>query len=275
MRRARRLLIIIAATAAIAYALVCAGVAAYQKRLMYFPDREYRLRPSELRLTFETPEIRASDGVRLAAWFMPREGTTAAAIIFHGNAGTMSDSLLTARVLHAAGYAVLTLDYRGYGESDGAPDERGFYADADAAWDFIVRRGFPPEQIVLYGRSLGGAVAIELASRRRPGALVADSTFTSMVEVGQREYPFLPVRLLCTQRFDSISRVGGITCPKLFLHGRDDELIPIEMARRLFAAAADPKEMIETEGSHNNSGIERDSVMERRVVEWLNGAIRQ
>ena len=151
---------------------------------------------------------------------------------------------------------MLAFDYRGYGNSEGSPSEEGTYADADAAWRYLTRgRGIPPERIVLFGRSLGGAVAIEMATRHTPGALVVESTFTNLHDIGRLHYPLLPVKWLLSYRYDSLAKVGTITCPKLFAHGREDTLIPFANGRTLFDAAAEPKTLIETPGDHNNSGI--------------------
>ena len=171
------------------------------------------------------------------------------------------------------GIGVLIFDYRGFGLSEGRPTERGTYEDADAAWRYLIEtRGERPERVVLFGRSLGGAVAIELARRLmnrptepgkpgvagsvpQPAALVVESTFTSILDIGRVHYPFLPIRLLVTYRYASIEKVGHISCPKLFMHGRDDTLIPLSNGRKLFEAAAEPKRFIETPGEHNEAGF--------------------
>ncbi|MCH7995736.1 MAG: alpha/beta hydrolase, partial [Planctomycetes bacterium] len=129
------------------------------------------------------------------------------------------------------------------------------------------------DRIVLFGRSLGGAVAIELARRHNPAALVVESTFTSLVDVGRHHYPLLPVSLIATHRFDSLSKIGGIACPKLFLHGTDDALIPIDLGRALYDAAQSPKRFLETPGGHNNSGFTYSSEYTQLMTEFVNGAV--
>ncbi|MCH9003231.1 MAG: alpha/beta hydrolase [Planctomycetes bacterium] len=164
--------------------------------------------------------------------------------------------------------------YRGYGRSTGTPGEDGLYADAEAAWRYLTEtRGERPDRIVLFGRSLGGAVAIELARRHNPAALVVESTFTSLVDVGRHHYPLLPVSLIATHRFDSLSKIAGIACPKLFLHGTDDALIPIDLGRALYDAAQSPKRFLETPGGHNNSGFTYSSEYTQLMTDFVNGAV--
>jgi len=257
--RARRLLTIVVIVAATTYLAVCVGVYFAQPHLIYFPSPTYVSTPSDFHLDYEDLTLTSADGVAIAAWFVPHPEARASVILCHGNAENLGDMCTTIRTLHRLGYAVLALDYRGYGRSAGKPTEEGLYLDAEAAWQYLRQtRGEPAERIVVIGRSVGGAVAIDLASRHQPAALVVECTFTSLVDIGRREYPLLPVSLICTHRYESIRKVGRIACPKLFFHGTDDELIPLDNAKRLFAAAAEPKEFIETPGGHNSAGFEHN-----------------
>lgn len=148
------------------------------------------------------------------------------------------------------------VDYRGYGPSEGSPTEAGTYHDAEAAWKFLTEaRGVPTESIVVFGESIGGAVAIELATRHTPGALIVQSSFTRLTDIAAIHYPFLPVRWLIRNRYDSIDKVGRVTCPKLFIHSRDDTLVPFVNGQALFDAAAEPKRFLETPGGHNDGGF--------------------
>jgi len=251
-RQARRLLVVIPST----YLGVCLLIFAFQSRLIYFPSRDIWTTPRDVGLPFEDVHLTTDDGVAIHGWYVPRDSARATILLCHGNAGNIADRLTTMKLFHLQGLAVFAFDYRGYGRSDGTPSEQGTYADTEAAWRYLTRdRGLPPKRIVLFGRSLGGAVAIELATRRTPGALVVESTFTSLGDIGRLHYPFLPVGWLLSYRYDSIRKIGSITCPKLFAHGREDTLIPLANGRKLFDAAAEPKTFIETPGDHNNSGI--------------------
>lgn len=256
------------------YILVCLLIAGCQRRLVYHASREIEATPREAGLAYEDVRLTTCDGVRLAAWYVPVETARGSVIFCHGNAGNISHRLREIVAWRRLGFHVLVFDYRGFGESEGLPTEKGTYFDAEAAWRFITQvKGESPSRIVVAGRSLGGAVAIELASRHVPGALVVESTFTSLPEVGQRVYWFLPVRLLMSYRYDSIRKVGAIPCPKLFLHGTDDRLIPISMGRRLFEAACPPKRFIETPGDHGSAGMMADPIYIEEVGRWLDEAL--
>lgn len=256
------------------YVVLCLLIAGCQSRLVYHPYREIEATPREAGLAYEDVRLTTSDGVRIAAWYVPCEGARGSAIFCHGNAGNISHRLREIVAWHGLGFHVLVFDYRGFGESEGSPNEEGTYLDAEAAWQFVTSvKGESPSRIVLAGRSLGGAVAIELARRHVPGALVVESTFTSLPDVGQRVYWYLPVRLLMSYRYDSIRKVCDIACPKLFLHGTDDRLIPIAMARRLFDAACPPKRFVETPGDHGSAGMMADPNYVEQVGQWLESVL--
>lgn len=268
--RPLRLLIIALAT----YGGVCVLLAFLQTKLIYFPTREYSQTPEDRGLEFDDLTLTTRDGVNVAAWYVKHAAATASVIFFHGNGGNMSGRLDALALLHRAGFNVLMLDYRGYGRSEGRPTEEGTYEDADAAWRYLAdTEGERPERIVLFGRSLGGAVAIELALRHEPGVLVVDSTFTNLYDIGRMHYPLLPVGWLLTYRYDSIEKVGRIHCPKLFVHAQDDSLIPMSNGRRLYEAATDPKEFLETPGEHNTGGFEYAPEYAARVITFINRAI--
>jgi len=269
--RLRRLGIIVVTT----YACVCMVVGFLQAKLIYFPSRGYPHTPADVGLAFERLKLTAADGAQLAAWFVPAPAASHTILFCHGNAGNISDRLDGVKRLQRLGYSVLIFDYRGYGDSGGSPTEEGTYLDADAAWRHLTdERGVPPESIILFGESLGGAVAIHQAAREAPGALVVESTFTSLVDVARVHYPFLPVGLLLRHRYPSIDLVGRIRCPKLFIHAREDELIPMHNARRLFDAALSPKEFLETPGGHNTGGFQFDTETTRALGDFLRRALR-
>lgn len=281
-KRAKRLL----AVAVLTYLGVCVVITFLQSRLVYFPTRGYDATPADVGLQFEDLTLETSDGVSIAAWYLPHPDPMGSIIFCHGNAGNMADRLHSLKLLHDMGLSVLIFDYRGFGRSEGRPSEEGTYQDAEAAWRYLIEtRGEKPGRVVLFGRSLGGAVAIELARRhaengRRagqplqeggPAALVVESTFTNLVDIGRLHYRFLPVRLLLSYRYASIEKVSEINCPKLFFHGRDDTLIPLANGRKLFDAAAEPKQFIETPGEHNEAGF----AYSREFTERLKGFLTE
>ncbi|MCL7959572.1 MAG: alpha/beta hydrolase [marine benthic group bacterium] len=265
MRPSMTLLAIVAG----AYILICAVAYVLQPQMVFFPDRTLVATPAAIGLAFEAVEIDTEDGERLHGWFVPGEGGRVL-LFFHGNAGNISHRLDSIRDFHELGLSVLILDYRGYGRSTGRMSEEGSYVDARAAFRHLRDvMGYEARQIVLFGRSLGSAVAIELATHVQPGALIAESCFTSIPDVGARHYRLLPVRMLARIQYDSLSRVPQIQCPKLFVHSRRDETIPFDMGRRVFEAAADPKTFLEIDGGHNAGARQKGAGYLDGLAEFL------
>jgi hypothetical protein len=217
-----------------------------ENSLIYFPDKDAP-GPSPGEDVFLT----TSDGLKIHAWYVPQPGAAVTILYFHGNAGSLGDRREFIGKLQRAPANVLAVDYRGYGRSEGSPDEAGLYRDAQAAWDWLAART-PPERIVILGKSLGGGPACELASRVDCGGLVLQSTFTSARDMAPLVMPLFPASWFMRTRYDNLAKVAKIGCPKLFIHSRSDEIIPFAMAERLFGAAAEPKEAAWFDaGGHN------------------------
>jgi len=190
-------------------------------------------------------------------------------LVCHGNAGSIENRLGQARAFRDLGYDVLLFDYRSYGRSTGALSEEGTYLDGEAAYDHLLARGFDPRRIVLYGESLGGAVAVELALRRGAAALVVEDAFTSLADMGARIYPWLPVRWLSRIRYDSLAKIAGLAAPLLVAHSPGDTLVPFEHGQRLYAAHRGPKRFLETGGEHNDGGFLQRAEWTRAIGEFL------
>ncbi len=182
-----------------------------------------------------------SDGLVLGGWYRPARAGLQTLVYFHGNAGHLGDRLILVQPYLDAGYGVLLAGYRGYGGNPGRPGEEGFYADGRAALAWLAANGVAPSRTVLFGESLGTGVAVQMAVEYRIAGLVLQSPFTSVVDVGQDKVPWLPVSLLMTDRFDSLSKISRITAPLLLIHGEADRVVPIHLGRRLFEAAPEPK----------------------------------
>ena len=221
---------------------------------LYFPTREYAVLPRDLGLTADDLSLEAKGGAKLAGWWIhgKEEGPRRALLFFHGNAGNVSHRLERSRLLvDALPVDVALVDYRGYGRSTGRPDEEGLYADGDAVYAEAVRRGFPPEKIVLFGESLGCAVAIETAVRHPCAGVVVEAPFLSVPEMAKAIYPFLP-SFLVRSRFNNEAKIRGLRVPKLIVAAEKDDVVPPVQTRKLFEAAAPPKELHVIRGATHN-----------------------
>jgi hypothetical protein len=255
--------------------LLVAGVSAYvvmfESRFIYFPSKypegDWRIaepRAEEGRVASRCEDVwlTAEDGVRLHAWFCtPRAGrggapepvpTDRAVLFFHGNAGNVSHRRAQIESLVALPAAVLIIDYRGYGRSEGSPTEQGLYRDARAAWEYLTTaRGFGPARVVVFGESLGGAVAVDLASKVRPCALILQSTFTSIADMAAEVMPFVP-RFIIRTKMDSLEKMARVESPVLVVHSPADEIVPYKFGRKLYEAARGTKQFHEIKNAPHN-----------------------
>ncbi len=249
------------AVAAVCYLFLLLVLRLNEARMLYVPGAARTLLdpPAELALDVRKVTVTASDGVRLVSWAMPvQDGAGYWLLICHGNAGNISEAGRPYHYagLRALGVSLLAFDYRGYGESEGAPTEEGLYLDAEAAYYYLRDSlGVPAERIVLFGHSLGSAVAVELAGRVPVAALILDGALSSVVERAQELFPYAPVRWIARSRYPSIDRIGRLRVPKLFLHARGDEVVPLAHGRRLYEAAAPPKRFVELAGTHGDAFV--------------------
>jgi len=250
------------------YALLVAFVYFTQSRMLYLPDvpgRELAMTPSDIGIDYEDVSIDTADGLTLHGWFIPGRSTRVL-LFFHGNAGNISHRLESIRQFHDLGLSVFIIDYRGYGRSGGKTTEAGTYRDADAAWDYLTgTRGVREHDIVIFGRSLGGSVASRLAAKTNPLGLIVESSFTSVPDIAQELYPWLPARWLSRLTHATRDYVRDVRCPVLVIHSRDDEIIPFHHAEATFAAAPEPRTLLALSGSHNDAFV-RD---ERVYIEGL------
>jgi uncharacterized protein len=236
------------------YGIVLVAAMFLENALIYFPSvyPEGDWRPAGLK--FEDAWFQAADGTQLHGWYVPKANARAAVLFCHGNGGNITHRIDTMQMLNRrCGVSLLMFDYRGYGRSQGKPNETGILSDARAARAWLAAREKIPEaDVVLMGESLGGAVAVDLAARDGARALVLESTFSSLPDVAGYHYPVLPVHWLMRSRFDSAVKIADYRGPLLAAHGDADTIVPLEFGRRLFDAAKEPKRFLLLPGHDHN-----------------------
>lgn len=256
-----RLLLPLGAILAIAYLSACLYLFFQQTRFIFFPSPVIQFTPEFFHLGYQEVWIPVSTGDRMErmhGWWIAAQPNTSVLLYLHGNSTNIGANIGNAYRFHQLGFSVLMIDYRGYGRSEGSfPTEARVYQDAAASWDYLVQeRQIKPSQIFLYGHSLGGAIAINLAVQHPDAAgLIVESSFTSIRDIValQRRFWLFPSDILLTQRFDSISKVRSLQIPVLFIHGTADRMVPAAMSQQLFAAAPEPKQLIFfPEAGHND-----------------------
>jgi uncharacterized protein len=256
--------------------IILAGVLAwflvrrFERNMIYHPDPNLEVSPAAIGLAYNDVTLTTSDGTQIHGWWIPAENSRSTILFCHGNAGNISHRLESILLFHQLDLSVFIFDYRGYGRSAGSPSEEGTYQDAAAAYNYLREyREISPGKIIIFGRSLGGAVAIELAGEKEAAALICESSFTSAVDMGRLIFPYLPVDLLVFDKYDSISRVGELSLPKLFIHSREDDIIPFKQGDRLYRAAALPKKFLEIRGGHNEGFLESEEIYRKVINNFL------
>ncbi|MBV6446482.1 alpha/beta hydrolase [Nitrosomonas sp.] len=241
-----------------------------QSRLVYFPEKQLSNTPDVIGLDYATVSIPVGNGETLHGWWMSVQDAKGTVLFFHGNAGNISHRINYLTMFKRLGYNTLLFDYRGYGQSSGTPSESGMYQDALAAWHYLTgTKEIAPKRIVLFGESLGGAVASWLAAREKPGLLVLASTFTSVPELGAEIYPFLPVRWISRFEYNTLKSLQAVSCPVFIAHSPQDEIIPFQHSQRLFQAAPEPKQFLPLEGSHNTGFIFMQPVWKKALGAFM------
>lgn len=254
--KVKRLLTMILVAIAAGMLMVVVALRVIENQLIYFPPPYPEGFPSPQTYQGEVEDVwlMTEDGVRINAFYHSHPASKQVLLWFHGNAENIGYGLEHLRALAKIGINILAVDYRGYGRSEGKPDEAGVYHDADAAYDYLInQRHFRPQDIIIYGHSLGGAVAVNLASRRPCGGLVVQSSFTSALAMARRMFAIPLIGYAAKSRFDSLRKIRDVHAPILIVHGTRDEVVPFAMGQQLFAAAPEPKRFYPIEGAgHNN-----------------------
>lgn len=260
---------------AIAYLAICVVLFFAQSRLIFVPSSQDYKNLAALNLPYQEVwlpvSIKNGKVKRIHGWWIPHDRPLATLLYLHGNGGNISVEVKAKR-FYEMGFSVLLIDYRGYGRSQGSfPSEKTVYQDAQVAWDYLVKeRQISPQKIVVYGHSLGGAIAINLASQTPDLAgLIVSSTFTSMQQMAAQDWRFrlFPIAQILTQKFDSIEKVRSLKMPTLFIHGMADLLVPVSMAQTLYDAAPQPKQLLLIPHTgHNHSEAEFDTPENLTVI---------
>lgn len=227
-----------------------------QPRMVFFPSAPLDADPSQWGLDFENANIATDDGVSIHGWLIPAPNAKKVILFAHGNAGNISHRGESIRIFHQLGLSVLIFDYRGYGKSQGSPNEQGIYKDALAAWKYLtVQKKIAAEDVIIFGRSLGGVVATQLSKQVQPGGLIIESSFASARDMAQRIFPFFHYLIYLRYQFNAEKYIKDISCPVLIMHSPEDDIIPYEFGKKLFLSANQPKQWFELRGDHNSGFI--------------------
>jgi fermentation-respiration switch protein FrsA (DUF1100 family) len=224
-----------------------------EQLFVYYPTRQIRANPGLVGLDYQDIYLITDDQVKIHGWFIPCEGASRIFLIFHGNGGNIGDRVPWIEMLHTLGVHILIIDYRGYGRSEGKPFEEGLYRDARAAHAWWEReRKSRGEKLILFGESLGGAVAAHLGASVSPSGLILQSTFTSARDMAKTMFPLGLLLPLANVHFDSARAIAGVTCPKLIIHGTRDEIVPFRLGKELFELSPAPKAFYAVPGAGHN-----------------------
>lgn len=236
------------------YVLLGLTMFGLQRNFLYFPDKE-RPDPDEAGVEgLRVVALESEPGVRVRHWYVPPPNDTApVVVVFHGNAGHIGHRVPKFRALLKAGFGLFLAEYRGYGGNPGSPDEPGMTADAEAVMAFLAAEGIGPKRLVVYGESLGSGVAVKMAAAHESAGVVLESPFTSVGDVAQAHYWFLPARWLVLDTWEVAGRIDEIGAPLLVLHGELDRIVPVRFGREVFARAREPKQAVfHPEAGHND-----------------------
>jgi uncharacterized protein len=270
-----RTLLILLAVALFIYLTIAVVVYMKQEEILYHPTRELETTPEDHGMPYESVTLTTTDSVRIHGWWIPVANARGTLLFCHGNGGNISHRIESFRIFQRLGLDIFIFDYRGYGQSEGKPDEEGTYRDGEAAWRYLVEeRRVDPRRLVLFGRSLGGAIASYLAEHHGGAGLILESTFRSVPDLGQEMFPWLPVRALVTYEYNTADRLSRIAIPILVAHSPGDEMIPYSHGRRLYELAREPKQFLEMRGGHNDGFIVSGKEYVAGLETFLSGVLR-
>ncbi len=243
----------------------------FQPGFIYYPYKKVEVTPAAIQLKYEDVFLTTSDNIKLNGWWIPRLNSRATLLFLHGNAGNISHRLDSIKIFHDLGLSVFIIDYRGYGNSEGKPSEKGTYLDAEAAWQYLVNeKNIASDEIIVFGRSLGGAVASWLATKHTVAGLILESTFTSIEDMGRHYYPYLPVKFLARIKYPTLKRISQVNSPVLVIHSPDDDIVPYQLGKKLFVQANEPKQFLNLTGGHNEGFLSSGNLYIQGLNNFLN-----
>jgi len=221
--------------------------------MIFYPTTTIETTPKEWGMSFELVELDLEDKTKVSGWYLPHPQADKTLLFFHGNGGNVSHRGNSLYIFHKLKLNVLIIDYPGYGQSEGIPTEKGLYQSANSAWHYLIsEKKVEPKKIIIFGRSLGGAVAVDLASRVNAGAVILESTFSSVQDVVDRIFPLISDFIYLRYSFDSINKINNVTAPILMIHSPNDEVIPFVLGEKLYRAVVSEKKFLQIEGGHND-----------------------
>lgn len=255
---------------ALAYVVVTIFMYFYQDKMVFVPTRNSVMTPDEFGIKFEEVSLRVSEQDSIHGWYFPVDSSAPTILFCYGNAGNKSRRMISIQFFIEQGLNLVIFDYRGYGQSDGKPGETNCYDDVERVYRWLVdEKKISPKKIIIFGRSLGGAIAIELATRVECAGLIVESSFTSIPDMSRLMFPYMFTDQLTKNKFDSIKKIKSVECPLLVTHSVEDDLIPFSMGRKLFEQGAEPKMFFELTGRHNDRDFLRDSAYIQTIKEFV------
>ena len=264
------ILVHIIAMLVIVYAVFGLTLFFMQSTFLYRPLREITYTPEDIGIEFEDVTLETPDGVKLNGWYIPAKEAKMTILFCHGNGGNIMHRLDSISLFNKLGLNCFIFDYRGYGLSGGRPTEQGTYTDALTAYKWLTqKRKILPQDIIVFGRSLGGSVAAYTAAEVPVCSLIIESCFTSYVDMGKKLYPYMPIRWFARFSYDTIGYLKKVQCPVMIIHSRADEIIPFEFGLELYEAANEPKEFVEISGNHNEGFLISGEVYTDAWKKWI------
>jgi len=240
-----------------------------QPGMTFFPHAKLLATPIDWGLGYEDVVLTTFNEVKIHGWFVPAINSTQVILFFHGNGGNISHRGESLKIFHSLGFNVLIIDYQGYGKSQGVMSEKGSYHDAMAAWQYLIKeRHFKADDIIIFGRSLGGAIATQLATKVNQKALIIESTFSSVNDMASVVLPFISKLVYLRYDYNTEKIINQIDSPLLLMHSQNDDIVPYELGEKVFVAAKSPKYFFELQGGHNG-GFTQDVVAYKQAITWF------